>query len=465
YWLAKMVYAGEDPRFIFRRMLIFASEDIGLADPMALVVAQAAAAAFDRVGLPEGRFHLSQTALYLATAPKSNSTLGFFDALSQVESERDSEVPSHLRDASRDSEQFGHGKGYLYPHAYRDHWVAQQYLPDSLQGKVFYEPSEQGHELQVRQEVTRHREAQLAAMLETGGRSAPPEVLTYTPPDRQRDRWLARTISGQGQRLADLRDSILDHAKIQRHHLVLDLNATTGLLLWEAVRRAPEGGVWGITNDVETATVLRQQARYMAELEQPAILIGELLDLDDLLLARSEEHVRFDSIVGRNALVAQPDKEITLSSLAALMKPEGLLSLSEAVPSLGQRLSDLVSLEELDDELTARLIETESNIYTNSDDPVVNWQPTDLEQLCSACGFQIVLAKSHTHLSNRTIASNQLEAWFAVDTGSSRPTFADHLRKQFTPAELEQIQTVFVNQLSGRTVEWRTTSFQLVASS
>ncbi len=141
YWLARMVYAGEDPRFLFRRMLIFACEDVGLADPQALAVAEAAAAAFDRVGLPEGRFHLAQAALYLATAPKSNSSLAFFDALAVVEKEQAGEVPSHLRDPSRDAEGFGHGEGYLYPHSYREHWVAQQYLPDRLQGRVFYQPS------------------------------------------------------------------------------------------------------------------------------------------------------------------------------------------------------------------------------------------------------------------------------------------------------------------------------------
>src|SRR5574344_2501399 len=133
YWLAKMVAAGEDPRFIFRRMMISACEDVGLADPNAIVVVEADAAAFDRIGLPEGRFHLAHAALYLATCPKSNSTLGFFDALSDVEKEKDNEVPNHLKDVSRDSEGFGHGEGYMYPHAYKDHWVAQQYLPSALQ--------------------------------------------------------------------------------------------------------------------------------------------------------------------------------------------------------------------------------------------------------------------------------------------------------------------------------------------
>jgi len=182
YWLARMVYAGEDPRFIFRRMLILAGEDVGMANPNAVVVVHACAEAFDRVGMPEGRYPLAQAALYLATCPKSNSVMAFFDALSAVEAEREAEVPTHLRDANRDQDSFGHGKGYLYPHSYREHWVAQQYLPRSLQGQVFYQPSDQGYEGQIQQAVARRREAQLAALVEGVG-VALPEVLTFSPAD------------------------------------------------------------------------------------------------------------------------------------------------------------------------------------------------------------------------------------------------------------------------------------------
>ncbi len=157
YWLSRMVYAGEDARFIFRRLLILASEDVGLADPQAVVVVSACAAAFDRVGMPEGRYPLAQATLYLATAPKSNSVMGFFEALAAVENEQEGEVPDPLKDASRDRQGLGHGAGYLYPHAYRDHWVAQQYLPNNLQGQVFYQPSEQGFEVQIKAQVDHRR--------------------------------------------------------------------------------------------------------------------------------------------------------------------------------------------------------------------------------------------------------------------------------------------------------------------
>ncbi len=146
YWMARMVYAGEAPRFIIRRMLIFAAEDIGLADPNALQVAVSCARAFDYVGMPEGRFLLSECCLYLATAPKSNSTYSLFDALRYIEDEQSADVPDHLKDASRDARGLGHGVGYQYPHAYRAHYVPQQYLPDEMQGTYFYEPSGLGHE-------------------------------------------------------------------------------------------------------------------------------------------------------------------------------------------------------------------------------------------------------------------------------------------------------------------------------
>jgi putative ATPase len=264
YWMAKMVYAGEDPRFIFRRMAIFAGEDVGMADPQAMGVVVTAWEAFERIGMPEGRFHLAQAALYLATAPKSNSAFAFFDALAAVEKEQETAVPNHLKDGNRDKEGFGHGQGYLYPHAYRDHWVAQQYLPDNLQGKLFYEPSDQGYERRIREEVARKREAQLAAMVEGGdwslvaGSWGIGEIYTTGPVNKAREAWLQRTISQAGGNLAAQRERLFELAGVQRHHRVLDVNAGSGLLTWEAVRRAPEGGVWALTADQQAGQALRQ---------------------------------------------------------------------------------------------------------------------------------------------------------------------------------------------------------------
>ena len=158
YWMARMIYSGEDPRFIVRRMIILASEDIGLADPQALGVATAAAQALEWVGLPEAQYAMAEAAIYLATAPKSNSCGAYFKALAQVEQQGIVEVPDHLKDSSRDAEGLGHGKGYEYPHEFPEHWVSQQYLPDGLKGKRWYEPGELGYERAIRERMARWQE-------------------------------------------------------------------------------------------------------------------------------------------------------------------------------------------------------------------------------------------------------------------------------------------------------------------
>jgi len=159
YWLAKMLYAGEDPKFIARRMVILASEDVGLADPQALVVAVAAAHALQFVGLPEAQLNLAEAALYLATAPKSNSVLAIGAALKTVEQEGKVEVPLHLRDATRDGAALGHQRDYKYPHDFPDHQVPQEYLPQALRGRRFYQPSDQGAEREIGKRLERWRKA------------------------------------------------------------------------------------------------------------------------------------------------------------------------------------------------------------------------------------------------------------------------------------------------------------------
>jgi putative ATPase len=161
YWLARMIHAGEDPRFIVRRMIIFASEDVGNADPRALTVATSAAQALEWVGLPEAQYSLAQAAAYLSTAPKSNAAGGYFDALADVKEEGVTEVPNHLKDPSRDGEALGHGQDYKYPHQYPDHFVRQQYLPGRLQGRRYYDPSDQGYEKEIRERLDRWLEGSL----------------------------------------------------------------------------------------------------------------------------------------------------------------------------------------------------------------------------------------------------------------------------------------------------------------
>ena len=157
YWLAHMLEAGEDARFIARRMVILASEDIGMADPQALLIADAAARAVEYVGLPEAQLNLAHAAIYLATAPKSNSVITSLGrARRDVTDRGGGEVPRHLRDASyRAAKTLGHGEGYRYPHDDPRGWVDQEYRPESVADNVYYEPSEHGFEKQVAERLKR----------------------------------------------------------------------------------------------------------------------------------------------------------------------------------------------------------------------------------------------------------------------------------------------------------------------
>jgi putative ATPase len=172
YWLAKMLYAGEDPRFVIRRLLILAGEDIGMADPNGLVVASAAAQAFEWMGMPEGMYPIVTATLYLATAPKSNSAGGYYRARAQIEREGAGEVPDHLKDANRDAKGLGHGAGYAYPHEFEGHFTPQNYLPREIAGMTFYAPGSEGYERVVDERLTLWREAQRRA-LGIAGREGP----------------------------------------------------------------------------------------------------------------------------------------------------------------------------------------------------------------------------------------------------------------------------------------------------
>jgi putative ATPase len=482
YWMARMVYAGEDPRYIFRRMIIFAGEDIGMADPKALSVVVATAQAFDYVGLPEGRFHLAEACLYLATAPKSNSALAFFDALTTVEREREREIPNHLRDANRDGADFGHGAGYLYPHAYRDHWVAQQYLPQSLQGRVFYQPTSQGYEATIRDQVVRRREEQLAAMLETdlaaGGSS---EKVSMGPPTQ--NRWLQRTLGNVGAQLGQLRDKLFALAKVERHDLILDLNAGTGLLTWEAVRRATAGGVWSLATNQQTAEALKEQIQQLDPLERPVILTGAIGELPGLIMATLAEQAgdmrpvagqdkppTFDVIIGRNVFTHLDDKIGAAQTVATLLGPGGRLILAETVPQYTQRLCQLVDLSMLSPELVERIRTGEESIYNNDRDPMVNWNEHDLQQIFEDVGYAHTEIIVETTTLEWRIGANQIERWFSLEAESGRPTFAQRLLNPgsdtgINPSELGGLKRIFQQQLIEKVVPWQSTTVYLIATS
>ena len=152
YYLGRMLYAGEDIKFIARRIMIHAAEDVGMADPQALNVAVRAAQAVERIGMPEARIILAEAVIYIASAPKSNSVISAIDqAMEAVRTEKTRPVTVHLKDTHyKGAEKLGHGAGYLYPHVFPGHYVKQQYLPDGMEGRTFYHPSDEGFEKEVK---------------------------------------------------------------------------------------------------------------------------------------------------------------------------------------------------------------------------------------------------------------------------------------------------------------------------
>ncbi len=433
YWMARMIAAGEDPRFIFRRMLISACEDIGLADPLAVQVVEADAAAFDRIGLPEGRFQLTHAALYLATAKKSNSALAFFDALHDVENEKQAEVPNHLRDASRDSKAFGHGDGYMYPHAYKDHWVAQQYLPTGMQGKIYYKPSNQGYESEIQSEVERKREAQLESVSE----DAYAENLTYSPSDKAKERWLQRTSNQGSKLLLEIRDKLFYGAKIKRSDNILILNASHGLLLCEAKKHHPEGhSVAQVRKESEKEYIDHYKSN-LDKLNQPIILCQDA----KAALKNYETDMQFEFIFAKNLFTRLYEEKETLSLLNERIIENGEIRLCESIPSDSSALSDFVT----DSKLKQALIKAEETILHGNDNPMTNWGKEDMLSFFKDT-FEEVESENLIQTEERFIDDASLDLWW---------------NRSYLPVLVKQgINTIGLeeklkHELSGKNVNWK----------
>ncbi len=425
YWLARMVSAGEDPRFIFRRMIILAAEDVGMADPNAVSVAVADAEAFDRIGLPEGRFHLAHAAIYLSTCPKSNSSLGFFDALSDVEKEKAEDVPNHLKDPSRDSNGFGHGEGYLYPHSYRDHWVAQQYLPTGLQGKVYYKPSDMGYESTIREQVMERREAQLEAVTE----DLYQENLTFSPGDKARERWIARAMSGRSENLLRLSRKLYGGLQLPRHENALVLNASHGLLLWPLMKMNPEGlSVAAVRSDGQKE-IIEHFSSELDPLLRPLVMVAS----PESALDNTEEGMLFGIIAGRNVLSRLSEDKALLLKMKARLEKDGRIALLEAIPSLSARLSDFSSPS-----LRDKLAECEKRIYSK-DNPLTSWGKDELEKVVRDV-FGGAVIEYVEDKEDRLLSRAALEAFY---------------RNSYSDSGIGEED--FVREFENRTVKWSNT--------
>jgi putative ATPase len=287
--------------------------------------------------------------------------------------------------------------------------------------------------------VARQREAQLAAMLEGAG-LAPVERLTSGPGDKRLDRWLQRTASRFGARLASLRDAVFEAAELQRHHTVLDLHAGTGLLTWEAVRQCPEGGIWAWSPDARNAGALMEMAARLPDLSRPSVLQGTL----------DPGPVRFDRVIGRDVL-ARLGEAAPLALARSLIRPDGRLVLVEALTRRTQRLSALVP----DFEHTATWRSAEDAVYSDPEDPLTRRDAGGLQAQVEAAGWRVEVRELPcSHLLHITEAV--LDRWFSDRPGSYGSRLCPHL------TDLGPIERAARRALSGKTVTWSSTSLLLV---
>ena len=491
YWMARMIRAGEDPHFIFRRMLISACEDTGLADPHAITVVESCAQAFDRVGMPEGRYFLAHAALYLSTAPKSNSSMAFFDALRSVETE-DAEVPNHLKDASRDTEGFGHGAGYLYPHAYRDHWVAQQYLPDTLMGRVFYTPQNQGYEATIREDVLSRRELQIAAILEENDenedfsdwnenafqRSATAkscatiksteqsnerknneivnpidkmwhasrihhgdvktgENLTFSPGGEKRNEWQRRLDSLRAEALLEIRDTAISMAPIKRHSRSLVFGSDDGLFLWELWRREPEGFTAGICKSTKGKQILEQYARTLDLIDRPK-LATSLDEFDD---------IDFDFIFFKDILSTKDSFNDFADVLSNLKEryPNAKIILAQKILSKPQHLSSLLyPIYPKKTELLDKINQAETEFFTSQTE--FNWQSEDLKTLfCTTATVKEKIISEKRHIN-----TSDIEKWFSTNS-----RYGSFLTDKLSSDDIAEFKKLFIEASKNNDWNWQ----------
>jgi len=454
YWLAKMVRAGEDPKFIFRRMIILASEDVGLADPYALSVVISCAQAFERIGFPEGNFPLSHACLYLATAPKSNTTLAYFDAQKEIERE-DAEVPNHLKDASRDAEGFGHGEGYVYPHAYRDHWAAQQYLPNSLRGRTFYIPSSIGYEGKIREDVLRKRELQAAIVLGDNAETTS-ELLSWSAAAKGRDGWFKRLESGRSSLLLNDRNAIFSAASPSRQARVLIPLANDGLLLWESLRRCPEGLSAAVVNNHTAKEALERYASVLDETDKPLIAVTEEILPDE---QQSEEWFscsQFDHILLRSArLSAAPG--ILADKAYPLLTKGGNMVLLSSPPCLGERISRVLA-DECERQDLASLLEHAEKTFFEETTRAGFWDSSELETAFEKKNFSVKL-KTIEQKEERLITEKDIASWFNIDQSRWGSFMVKTLEKSVFP----KIEEALLLRIAKGPVLWRWKSILLTA--
>jgi putative ATPase len=386
--------------------------------------------------------------------------MAFFDALKEVDRE-DAEVPNHLRDASRDSVGFGHGEGYVYPHAYRNHWAAQQYLPTALRGRTFYVPSAVGYEGKIREEVLQKRELQAAVVLGDGPESttADGELLSWSATAKGREGWFRRLESGRSALLLADRNALFNAAAPARHDRVLIPIAGDGLLLWESLRRCPEGLSAALVASDAAREALYRYATALDQSEQPEIAV-----LDNELLPTPEQAdewfstAQFDHILirepwrkgfAKNADAQDPQAAFAgLASRAkTLLAGGGGVVLLASPPPLGQRISAIIGEH-------GKLSQAEDTFFSQPEP--WNWNADQLKQSFQSQGFNVSI-KIIDQQEERLIGTKDIDAWF--DQKNSR--WGAFMGKTLDPADFSQVEEALRQRIQEGPLCWKWKSLLL----
>jgi putative ATPase len=244
--------------------------------------------------------------------------------------------------------------------------------------------------------------------------------------------------------------------------------AGSGLLTWEAVRRAPEGGVYALASATTDGEALRQQAARLPELERPFILIGDLTELDTLLTLRGEVDLLFDRILARNLITQLRNYSISklFTPLKNRLAIDGRFCLVQTIPKHGQRLYELVDWSNETKVLAKKVAQAEEKIYADEADPLVNWDETDLQTGLKAAGFKIVSTQVDRERGQRRLTTSHLDRWFNPSGDLSPGTYGQRLLEDgLSPKDVEKVSTLYRQQLAEQVVSWETAIVYLVVIS